>query len=199
LLLCLLSTRAWGEGLLSVPGDRRSRVAVELKALDEGMLGEVEANEGSTGREEFEASGLSAPADAIIWGESKLVGLAKLPFRECWMPCTMLVWRLCVLDSASLGSGDRRGAGLGTAGDTTSEAGVADVEIDEVVVGVRADNGGGTGDVGFEVIGFTVALHASRVMGEMRRLTKRSGGRSGEGALREGGGLALIQLRLRLR
>jgi hypothetical protein len=186
--------------LLSVPGDRRSptSVAVELKALDEGMLGEVEVNEGSTGREEFEASGLSAPADAIIWGDSKLVGLAKLPFRECWMPCTMLVWRLCVLDSASLGSGDRRGDGLGTAGDTTSEAVVADVDIDEVVVGVRADNGG-TGDVGFEVIGFTVALHASRVMGEMRRLTKRSGGRSGEGALREGGGLALIQLRLRLR
>lgn len=137
------------------------------------MLGDVEANEGSVGREE--ASGLSAPADAIIWGDSKLVGLAKLPFLECWMPCTMLVWRLCVLDSASLGSGDRRGDGLGTAGDTTSEV-VAVV----AVVGVRADNGSGAGDVGFEVIGFTVAFHASRSMGERRRLTNRSGGRSGE-------------------
>jgi hypothetical protein len=40
-----------------------------------------------------DASGLSAPADAIIWGLSRLVGLAKLPFLECCMPCTMLVCR----------------------------------------------------------------------------------------------------------
>jgi hypothetical protein len=45
--------------------------------------------------------------------------------------------------------------------------------------GVLVDNGG-AGEVGFEVIGFTVALHASRSMGERRRFTNRSGGRSGE-------------------
>jgi hypothetical protein len=45
--------------------------------------------------------------------------------------------------------------------------------------GALADSGG-AGEVGFEVIGFAVALHASRSMGERRRFTNRSGGRSGE-------------------
>lgn len=35
-------------------------------------------------------------AAAIIWGLSGLVAgeLTKLVLRECWMPCTMEVWRL---------------------------------------------------------------------------------------------------------
>jgi hypothetical protein len=78
--------------LLSVPGDSRSftGVALELKVLEVSMLGEADVNEGSPERA---ASGLSAPADAIIWGLSRLVGLAKLPFLECCTPCTMLVCR----------------------------------------------------------------------------------------------------------
>jgi hypothetical protein len=75
-----------------VPGDTRSgtSVALELKVLVLVMLGDVDANDGSP---VTDASGLSAPADAIIWGLSRLVGLAKLPFLECCMPCTMLVCR----------------------------------------------------------------------------------------------------------
>lgn len=78
--------------MLSVPGDSRSftRVALELKVLELTMLGDVDANGGSP---MTDASGLSVPADAIIWGLSRLVGLAKLPFLECCMPCTMLVCR----------------------------------------------------------------------------------------------------------
>jgi len=34
-----------------------------------------------------------APAAAIIWGLSGLDEELRLPFRECWIPCTMEVWR----------------------------------------------------------------------------------------------------------
>lgn len=65
-------------------------VVLELKVLELVMLGDVDANADSP---VMGASGLSAPADAIICGLSRLVGLAKLPFLECCMPCTMLVCR----------------------------------------------------------------------------------------------------------
>lgn len=89
----------------------------------------------------------------------------------------MLVCRLCVFDSASLWSGDRRGEGLvdwaGSEGKERTE-GMSDE-------GVLAANP--AGDAGFEFSGglLTVALHASsRSIGERRLAANRSFDRSGD-------------------
>jgi hypothetical protein len=78
--------------VLSAADEVRSGKTVELELKDVPTV--MPDREGANGESPIDASVRPAPTAAIICGLSGLLEeLAKLPFLECCMPWTMLVWR----------------------------------------------------------------------------------------------------------
>lgn len=75
------STLVCDKLLLSAAVDPRSGTSAEFELKEVPLVTlDEDANDESP---ILDASGLSTPAAAIIWGLSGLIELAKLPFLEC--------------------------------------------------------------------------------------------------------------------